>query len=222
MATAESQPSRTTGRTGRSRQSRRALLRRAHAMGMAALEDDELAEVIDHRCAKYIRRTARLPGLRDAGTEDYADPGRVRLAAAIELGRRSLADPEKLAPMRGPRPTGQYLIRRYGTLPVEHTGVLLFDRRYRLLEGGDIVLARGQLDECPAPPREVLACVLRSPAASFVLWHNHPSGDTSPSMEDMALTRRVDEGSKIVGVQLIDHLVVSEACYYSFKENGQI
>ena len=222
MTTTEGHAAVTRGGETLPPQNRRALLRRARAVGIPALNDHELADLIDRRCGSYVRQTSRLPGLRDAGTKDYADPARLRLAAAIELGRRTLADVEKVDPMRSPRDTARYLIRRYGTLPVEHTGVLLFDARLRLLEGGDVVLARGQLDTCPAPPREVLGSVLRSGAASFVLWHNHPSGDASPSMDDTALTGRLDEASKIVGIELMDHVVVSEACYYSFKEQGRL
>ena len=85
----------TNGTGSGQRGKRRALLRRAKAVGVATLDDHELAAIVDHRCAEYVRRTSRLPSLRDAGANDYGDPGRLRLAAAIELGRRTLAAPER-------------------------------------------------------------------------------------------------------------------------------
>ncbi|MCY4636535.1 MAG: hypothetical protein OXG04_18860, partial [Acidobacteria bacterium] len=68
---------------GGQRKKRRALLRRAKAVGIATLDNHELAAIVDHRCAEYVRRTRRLPRLRDAGADDYGNPGRLRLAAAI-------------------------------------------------------------------------------------------------------------------------------------------
>ena len=90
-----------------------------------------------------------------------------------------------------PRKTAAYLIPRYGSLPVEHIGALLLDTRNRILEGGDVVLGpRSPGRGAGTPPRDVLRAVLRSASRSFVLWHNHPSGDPTPSEEDAAITER--------------------------------
>ena len=204
------------------RRGRRALLRRAKAVGIPTLDNEDLAAIIDHRCATYMQRRKRLPRLRDAGAEDYGDPGRLRLAAAIELGRRTLAETEKQEPLGSPRKTAAYLIRRYGSLPVEHIGALLLDSRKRVLEGGDVVLGRGSLDETVAEPRDILRAVLRAASTSFVLWHNHPSGDPTPSEEDLAMTERLRTAVEIIGIELLDHVVVTEACYYSFLEHGRV
>jgi len=207
---------------GGQRKKRRALLRRAKAVGIATLDNHELAAIVDHRCAEYVRRTRRLPRLRDAGADDYGNPGRLRLAAAIELGRRTLAEAETEEPMLGPQKTGAYLIRRYGSRPLEHIGALLLDTRNRLLEGGDLILGRGTLDEALAQPRDILRAILRSASRSFVLWHNHPSGDPTPSEEDMTITERMRSAAEIIGVEMLDHVIVTEACYYSFKEHGRL
>ena len=212
----------TNGTGSGQREKRRALLRRAKAVGVATLDDHELAGIVDRRCAEYVRRTSRLPSLRDAGANDYGDPGRLRLAAAIELGRRTLAAPEREEPMRGPRKTAAYLIRRYGSRPLEHIGALLLDTRNRLLEGGDLILGHGTLDETLAQPRDILRAILRSAGRSFVLWHNHPSGDPTPSQEDMAITERLSSAAGIIGIEMLDHMIVSEASYYSFKEQGRL
>ena len=205
----------------RRRRGRKALLRHARAVGVASLHDLDLAAIINHHCAEYVQRGNGLPTLRDAASENYGDPGRVRLAAAIELGRRTLAEPPKRDRLLGARKVAQYLIPRYGNLSVEHLGALLVDSRERLLEGGDIILSRGAIDETPASPREILRAVLLAPTRAFVLWHNHPSGDPTPSEDDMAITQRLHSAAKIVGVELLDHVIVSTACYYSFKERGR-
>ena len=210
-----------TAEQGR-RRGRRALLRRARAVGIPTLDNEDLAAIIDHRCAAYMQRKKRLPTLRDAGADDYGDPGRLRLAAAIELGRRTLAEAEKQEPLQGPRRTAAYLIRRYGGLPVEHIGALLLDTRNRMLDGGDVVLGRGSLDETLAEPRDILRAVLRGASRSFLLWHNHPSGDPTPSEDDMAITERLHTAAEIIGVELLDHLVVTETNYYSFQEHGRL
>ena len=204
------------------REGRRALLRHAKAVGIPSLRDQDLAAIIDHRCAEYVKRGNGLPTLRDAASDDYGDPGRLRLAAAIELGRRTLAEPPKRDRLLGPKNTAAYLMPRYGNLPVEHLGALLVDSRHRLLEGGDIILTRGGLDETPASPREVLRAVLLAPTRAFVLWHNHPSGDPTPSEDDVAITRRLHSAAEIVGVDLLDHVIVGTASYYSFKEGGRL
>ena len=101
-------------------------------------------------------------------------------------------------------------------------GALLLDTRNRLLEGGDLILGRGTLDEVLAQPRDILRAILRSGNRSFVLWHNHPSGDPKPSEEDMAITERMRSAAEIIGVEMLDHVIVTEARYYSFKEHGRL
>ena len=79
-----------------------------------------------------------------------------------------------------------------------------------------------ELAETPASPREVLRAVLLAPTRAFVLWHNHPSGDPAPSEDDVAITRRLHTAAEIVGVDLVDHVIVGTASYYSFKEGGRL
>ena len=55
-----------------------------------------------------------------------------------------------------------------------------------------------------------------------MLWHNHPSGDPTPSQEDMAITERLSSAAGIIGIEMLDHVIVSEASYYSFKEQGRL
>jgi DNA repair protein RadC len=85
----------------------------------------------------------------------------------------------------------------------------------------------GSVNECPAPPREILRPVIAAGAYGFALMHNHPSGDPSPSRADEAITRRINEASTLLQIKLIDHVIVGEPSpgrqpYFSFRECGLI
>ena len=78
----------------------------------------------------------------------------------------------------------------------------------------------GSLNSSVVHPREILKAAILSNAASFIIYHNHPSGNTSPSKEDIEVTKRIKEASKVIGIDLIDHLIVYEDKFMSFKESG--
>lgn len=78
----------------------------------------------------------------------------------------------------------------------------------------------GTLDSSLVHPREVFKGVIMANAASFILAHNHPSGNPEPSRDDIEITKRIMDASKIIGISLMDHLIVCDAQYISFKERG--
>ncbi len=84
------------------------------------------------------------------------------------------------------------------------------------------IISIGTLTASLAHPREIFAPAIGKAAAGVILVHNHPSGDPSPSHEDMKLTKRIAEAGKIMGIELLDHLIVSESGCYSFKTSGQL
>ena len=84
------------------------------------------------------------------------------------------------------------------------------------------VISIGSLSASIVHPREVFKVAILSNAYSILLAHNHPSGDTTPSQEDIKLTKRIKNASDIMGVSLLDHLIVGSDGYYSFKENGEL
>lgn len=83
-----------------------------------------------------------------------------------------------------------------------------------------MVLFKGTVNGAMLSPREVLIEALRSNAVYMVLLHNHPSGDPEPSREDIGITKRIKEAGKIVGIQLIDHIIIGDNQYISLKERG--
>lgn len=78
----------------------------------------------------------------------------------------------------------------------------------------------GSLNSSIVHPREVFKTAILANAASIILGHNHPSGDVTPSKEDINITERIKEGSKILGIELLDHVIIGDNTYTSFKERG--
>jgi DNA repair protein RadC len=105
-----------------------------------------------------------------------------------------------------PSAVAAYLALRYAVRDQEVMGALFLDVRFRLL--GEQLLFRGTLYRAAVEPREILKEGLLRGAASVVLFHTHPSGDPSPSAEDLIFTRRMAEAGEVVGIRLIDHLIV--------------
>lgn len=139
-----------------------------------------------------------------------------RIQASLELGRRALAGADTRPRFLSPRELASYLIPRFGSFPVERFGVLLLDTRQRLLAVR--VVSVGSVDASLAHPREVFRDAVAHNAAALVVFHNHPSGDPSPSADDLALTARLRQAGQVLGIELLDHLVLAEARYFSMKE----
>jgi DNA repair protein RadC len=129
------------------------------------------------------------------------------LLAAIEIGRRlareQLLDSE---PMSRPSEVARYLSIRYQASAQEVMGALFLDARRRLL--GERELYRGTLDRMVVEPREILKECLQRGAVSIYLFHTHPSGNPTPSAEDLLFTRRMAEAAGIVGIELADHVII--------------
>ena len=144
-----------------------------------------------------------------------------RVQAAIELGRRALSrDPAERPRFLTPGEVAAYLLPQFGNYPVERFGVLLLDTRHRLVRAR--ILSVGSLDASVVHPREVFREAIAGGAAAVVLFHNHPSGDPTPSRDDLALTRRLMTAGDIVGIDVLDHLVLADIRYASMKELGRL
>lgn len=100
----------------------------------------------------------------------------------------------------------------------EEFHVLLLNTKHRILSSSNI--ASGILDGALVAPREVFARAIKQAVAAMVLVHNHPSGDTTPSQEDKVLTVRMVEAGKILGIDVLDHIIVGHLGYSSAKEDG--
>ena len=146
-------------------------------------------------------RNTRRPGLGQAKTAS--------LLAAIELSRRlARTRIPRYEPMSTPGAVAAYLSVRHTHPDHEIFGALYLDSRHRLL--ADVELYRGTLSHASVEPRAVLKEGLARSAKAFVLFHNHPAADPSPSREDIEFTQRMAEAGEVVGIRLHDHIIVGQ------------
>ena len=106
------------------------------------------------------------------------------------------------------------------TMSQESMHVFTCDQKNRVIERHMVSL--GTLTATLIHPREILRPAILQAAASIVLVHNHPSGDTTPSEDDKRMTARISEACDIMGIRLLDHIIVGREGYYSFVDNGGI
>jgi DNA repair protein RadC len=148
--------------------------------------------------------------------------GRARAAqivAAVELGRRTLSHaPSARVRIKDPHEAAAYLLPRFGGRAVEQFGILLLDTRHRVMRAA--VLAVGTLNSSGVLPREVFREAAVGGAAAIVVFHNHPSGDPTPSPEDVELTRRLIAAGTLMEIRVVDHVILGDTRYWSFKESG--
>jgi DNA repair protein RadC len=160
-----------------------------------------------------------LPAARLTRSAGVGPRRATRILAALELGRRAVAGPRVERPkLASPGAAAAYLLPRLARAPQEHFGVLLLDTRHRLIRS--VVVSVGSLDASLVHPREVFRAAAEYSAAALVLFHTHPSGDPQPSAEDLALTRRLVQGGDLMGIPVVDHLVIGDACWHSVRESA--
>lgn len=149
-----------------------------------------------------------------------AEPGRSYRGLRVQVGliREPGYDPKAAPHIRGSADV-YALIREHAYDDVQEAFyVVLLNARSQVL--GIYEAHRGTMTGVEVQPADVLRPALVSGAAAIVVAHNHPSGDADPSHDDKALTKRLTEACKIVGVQLLDHLVIGEDSYVSFADRG--
>lgn len=166
-----------------------------------------------------------LPGLARASfAELRAERGlgnakTAQLKAALELGRRMLlATPEDRLIVRSPSDVAQLLMAEMAHLEQEHFQVLYLDTRNRLL-GSETVYV-GSLNASHIRIAEVFRDAVKRNCAAIIVAHNHPSGDPSPSPEDVEVTRQLVAAGGILSIEVLDHLVIGQQRFVSLRERG--
>ncbi|MEK6373185.1 MAG: JAB domain-containing protein [Acidobacteriota bacterium] len=152
-----------------------------------------------------------------SGAADIPHDDARRLAAAIELGRRSVAPPPHRA-LYSLESAGRRLAARYAGEVQERLGALLLDARGRIIAEREVFV--GTLHTALVSTRDVLRLALSQHAKGVVVFHNHPSGDTQSSDEDVAYTRRLASAAQLLDVELVDHLVLAGDRHVSMKYRG--
>jgi DNA repair protein RadC len=165
-----------------------------------------------------VREVAGLypPELRQYGFTARAIE---KLSAVFEMAKRY--GKEEFVPgqpFRGSADVYGHYRERLADEVVEHFFVILLDNKHRKLR--DVLLSLGSLTASIVHPRDVYARIIREAAASVIFVHNHPSGDPTPSAEDLEITRRLREVGDLIGVRVLDHIVIGKGRYVSFVDDG--
>ncbi|TMN21082.1 JAB domain-containing protein [Lentibacillus cibarius] len=145
----------------------------------------------------------------------------VLLLAAMELGKRmSQFKPNDRYIVRSPEDGADYVMEEMRSLNQEHFVVLFLNTKNEVIHRQTIFV--GSLNASIVHPREVFREAVKRSAASIICAHNHPSGDPAPSQEDVHVTRRLAESGKMMGIELLDHLVIGDRKFVSLKEKGYL
>lgn len=147
-------------------------------------------------------------------------PARVaQVRAALELGRRLLAAaPDQRTVLRSPADAANMLMADMSMLPQEELRVIMLDSRNHVI--GVETLYRGNISSTQVRVGEVFRTPIRRNAAVIMIVHNHPSGDPTPSHEDVQLTRQIVQAGSLLGIDVLDHIVIGRQRFVSLKERG--
>lgn len=145
----------------------------------------------------------------------------IQILASVELGRRinNLNDQDRYV-IRSPEDGANYCMEEMRFLSQEHFVCLYLNTKNQVLQKTTVFI--GSLNASIVHPREVFKEAFKRSAASIICLHNHPSGDPSPSREDIEVTKRLVECGKIIGIEVLDHIIIGEHKYVSLKEKGYL
>ncbi|MGN0835810.1 MAG: DNA repair protein RadC [Akkermansia sp.] len=212
-------------------------------LGRSALSDEELIAIFLrtglHGCnvlelAAQLKRAAG-GSLAALGRLDGAELARLckgigaakaaTLAAVFELGQRAVRERLEQTKLETPETVYEMLAGELRYEPVENLILLLLDVRRHLLRR--VHLGRGTLTQVITHPRNVFREALLANASSFIMVHNHPSGDPTPSKADEKLTNAIAQAGDVMGIRLMDHIIIGAPrgdapAYYSFRQHSRI
>ncbi len=155
-----------------------------------------------------------------ADVREGLGPAKVaQLKAALELGRRMLIQsPDERPQVRSPADAANLVMSEMALLEQENLRVMLLDTKNRVLDTPTIYV--GSLNTSLIRVGELFREAIRANCASLIVLHNHPSGDPTPSPEDVAVTRQIVEAGKLLDVEVLDHLIIGQQRFVSLKERG--
>lgn len=176
-------------------------------------------------CSKILSDTGGLNGLLNSSLNDFISIkgiGQVKasqLLALAEISKRfkgyRAGDDYKITK---PKDGADYIMESMRYLKQEILKVIMLNTKNVVIHIKDV--SKGSLNSSIVHPREVFSEAVKNSSASIILCHNHPSGDPTPSSEDINITLRIKECGKLMGIELLDHLIIGDGTYVSLKEKG--
>ncbi len=178
-------------------------------------------EIAQHLLARFdgdIRRLYQAHPMELAKVKGISQATAVRIKAALHLGLRLNLPNEERPTINSPADAAALVQSEMSLLEKEHLRVLLLDRRNRVL---DIVeVYQGSVNSSQVRVGEIFQAAVGRLASALVVVHNHPSGDPTPSPDDVAVTRAIVQAGKLLDIEVLDHLVIGQGRWVSLKERG--
>lgn len=184
-------------------------------------------EPVTSLAARVLMHFEGLKLFKDATIEELTaikgigDAKGVQLLAAIELGKRmNRYRPDEHYVIRSPEDGANYVMEEMRNLKQEHFVALFLNTKNQVIHRETVFI--GSLNASIVHPREVFREAIKRSSAAIIVIHNHPSGDPSPSQEDIHVTRRLFEAGKMIGIDVLDHLIIGDRKFVSLKEKGYL
>ena len=204
--------------------------------GPASLSDAQLLAIIIRngkggRSAvdlgrELLEKFGSLTGIEQAGIAELCEvPGigpakSAELKAAIELGRRYQKPTLAGASFCASQDVADYYKPRMKDAKQEEFRCVILDTKNKIIK--EVKVTTGTLTASIVHPRDTFKTAIRESAAAVIFIHNHPSGDTRPSQEDILLTKRLVQAGEVLGIQVLDHIIIGDGNHFSFRDNGMI
>lgn len=198
----------------------------SHAELLAVLiRTGTLSESAVHLAQRLLKEAGSLRQLVDMSigqltkVKGIGPAKALQLQAGIELGRRlARSTNQDTVTVGSPRDAANIVMEDMRYLPNEHFVCLFLNTKNHVLARE--TLSIGSLNAAIVHPREVFRAAIRRNSASIICVHNHPSGDPTPSQEDIQLTERLMEAGEIIGIDVLDHIIIGDLQFVSLKEQG--
>lgn len=143
----------------------------------------------------------------------------IQIKAALELGKRIASSfREEKQSITSPKDVADIMMEQMRFYQKEYFKVVLLNTKNMIISSE--IVSIGSLNSSIVHPREIFSLAIKKNSAAVILVHNHPSGDPTPSREDVEVTKRLVEAGSIIGIEVLDHLIIGEGKYYSFREGG--
>ncbi len=175
---------------------------------------------------ELIQKFDGLQGLQDASIKELRKVKGLGIAkiaqikASLELGKRVLSQKAQLQMFNSAKTVYEYFHPKLNGIKKERFITLLLDTKLKPLK--EIKVSEGTLNQSLIHPREIFKEAVKESAYALILIHNHPSGDPTPSEQDIEITKKLKKASEILEIQILDHVIIGNGKYFSMRENNII